>query len=174
MKLDRHHRLVRSLHWLTFLALIAGYVLVWWRDGMDDSDVRRTVLSWHASIGLTVMAIAVARLISRVFGDDLIVAHPLSRLERFGSTASHGLLYAALLGIPVLGWLTVSARGRAFEVFGALGLPALIGKNRDLADSLQEWHYYAALALLAVIALHAIAALYHHFIKRDNVLRAML
>ena len=174
MNLDRHHRLVRSLHWLTFLALVAGYVLIWWRDGMDDADTRRTVLAWHASIGLTVMAIAVARLISRIFGDRLIVAHPLTRLERFASTASHGLLYAALLGIPVLGWLTISARGRPFHVYGVLTLPGLIGKDRDLADSLQQWHYYAGLALLAVVALHACAALYHHFIKRDNVLRAML
>lgn len=174
MNIDRHHRLVRNLHWVTLLALIFGYSLIWWRDGLDDTGERSRVLAWHATVGLTVLAFAIARLLSRAFGDRLVVPHPLSRLERLGSTASHVLLYVAMIGIPLLGWLTVSARGRMPDVFGLLTLPALIAKDRDLADSLQQWHYLAAMAMLAVVGIHVCGALYHHFIKRDNVLRAML
>jgi len=174
MNIDRHHRLVRNLHWVTFLALIFGYSLIWWRDGMDDTGERRLALAWHATVGLTVLAFAIARLVSRAFGDKLVVPHPLSRIERIGSTSSHVLLYVAMIGIPLLGWLTVSARGRLPDILGLVTLPALIAKDRDLADSLQQWHYLAAMAMLAVIGVHVCGALYHHFIKRDNVLRAML
>lgn len=170
----RHHALVRAMHWITFLALLAGYGLIWWRDGIDDPDTRRNILAWHATIGITVLAIAITRLISRILGDELLVPHPLSWWERAASTASHGLLYLAMVGIPLLGWLQVSARGRTPNVFGIMSLPPLIARNRDLAETLQHWHYVAAMALLAVIGLHVCAALYHHFIRRDNVLRAML
>ena len=171
---DRHHVFARFLHWATFLVLAAGYLLIWWRDGLDDPDTRRVVLNWHATVGLTVVVLAAARLIARVLGDGWIVVHDLKPMERRAANLSHALLYAAIVGIPLLGWLVVSAKGRAVSVFGWFDLPLLIGKDRDLSDVLQQGHYYAAMALLAVVAVHVIAALYHHFIRKDGVLRAML
>ncbi len=170
---ERHHGFARLLHWATFLVLVAGYSLIWWREGLDDPDTRRLVLNWHATAGFTIAILALARLVSRVLGDGWIVTHDLRPAERRAANLSHALLYGALLGIPVLGWLIVSARGRPVSVFG-FDLPLLIAKDRDFADVLQQWHYYAAMALLAVVAVHVLAALYHHFIRRDGVLRAML
>ena len=174
MMVDRHHGFARFLHWATFLVLAAGYALIWWRDGLDDPDTRRMVLNWHATAGLTVVVLGAARLIARAFGDGWIVVHELRPAERLAANLSHAALYMAIISIPLLGWLIVSARGRPVMVFGWVVLPALRGRDRDLADILQQWHYYAAMALLAVIAIHVIAALYHHYVRKDGVLRAML
>jgi cytochrome b561 len=117
--------------------------------------------------------LAAARLVARFFGEGWIVEHELAPLERRAANISHFVLYGAIVGIPTLGWLTVSARGRPVSVFGLFDLPALIAKDRDLADTLQQWHYFAALAMLAMVGLHVAAALYHHFIRKDAVLKAM-
>jgi cytochrome b561 len=73
----------------------------------------------------------------------------------------------------LLGWALSNAQDRPVHLFG-LTLPALVGADEDLADMLQTWHVDAAWVLLALALMHAVAALWHHFVVRDDVLRAML
>ena len=91
---------------------------------------------------------------------------------RIAAWLTHAALYAALLALPLLGWALSDAAGKPPHLFG-LALPALVAEDDDLADRLLAWHQDLAWVLLALVSLHIAAALWHHFIRRDDVLRAM-
>jgi cytochrome b561 len=78
-----------------------------------------------------------------------------------------------LATVPLLGWTASNALGQDVHFLG-VALPALIAPDDDLGDRLQQWHQTAAWSLVALAAIHALAALWHHFIRRDAVLAAML
>jgi cytochrome b561 len=93
---------------------------------------------------------------------------------RFAAQWSEYALYALLLIQPILGLLQTNSRGDRVDLFFLGQLPALIGTDRPLAKQLLEVHVTVGLLLLGLIALHAGAALYHHFWRRDDTLEAML
>lgn len=174
MTAARHSRVVRGLHWATVLALVAGFALIWWRDGLDDGDQRRLLLAWHATLGLAVLMLALGRLARRLAAGRDVPHAALSGWERRLSGGVHLLLYGLLVSLPLLGWLALSSRGRMPQLFGLVALPRLIERDRDLADLLQAWHERVAIALLCLVGLHVAAALFHHLVRRDGVLRSML
>jgi cytochrome b561 len=82
-------------------------------------------------------------------------------------------LYALLIALPVLGWITLSADGKVIPFFG-LELPALVGQNKELADQMEDLHTTLGTAGYYLIGLHAAAALFHHYVRHDNTLERML
>jgi cytochrome b561 len=86
---------------------------------------------------------------------------------------THLALYALMIGMPLLGWLTLSAEGKHVSLVG-LQLPSLIGEDKSVADWAKEFHEAAGTIGYFLIGLHAVAALYHHYIVRDNTLRRMV
>src|SRR5262249_2488879 len=93
-------------------------------------------------------------------------------VHRF-ARAGHYTLYGMLLALPILGWLTVDAHGRELLFLGVFRLPHLIAQNPTLADGVEQWHVYAAWALLALVGGHIFASLHHHA-SGDSVLSSML
>jgi cytochrome b561 len=85
----------------------------------------------------------------------------------------HLALYALMIGMPLLGWLSLSAAGKPIPFFG-LELPALTGANKEFAKQLKELHETIGTVGYYLIGLHVAAALYHHRIKRDNTMARML
>jgi cytochrome b561 len=92
----------------------------------------------------------------------------------------HRLLYVLLFVIPLLGWLNASYRGFTVRPFGLVKLPALIASRTTATPGSFSWrwtgevHIVLAYVLLGVIALHVMAAFYHHFILRNRTLARML
>ena len=82
-------------------------------------------------------------------------------------------MYLAMISLPLLGWAQSSARARHFKLFDVT-LPSLLPHDPDFADVLADWHETLAWVFLGFIALHFLASLYHHFIRKDDVLRSML
>lgn len=85
----------------------------------------------------------------------------------------HVALYALMIGVAVLGWLTLSAEGKPVPFFG-LAFPALIGAHKATAHQLKDLHEACGTAGYGLIAGHAVAALWHHYVTRDNALQLML
>lgn len=170
----RHAPLLRALHWVTFTLLVVAFSLIWWREGLEDGDARRSVLAWHLTAGLLVLTLTLGRLLFRTASNGLPQQPGLSDVERKTASAVHLSLYGLLIGIPVIGYLVVTMRGRAPGLFNSLPLPALTERNRDLAEVLQGWHEWLAFGLLALAGLHLLGALYHHWVRKDGVLRSML
>jgi cytochrome b561 len=130
------------------------------------------LLEGHRHFGLLVLLLFAVRVFVRARLGRLPAAAGTPWPMRVAAGATHVALYALLLAMPLLGWALSNAQGKPVHFLGAT-LPALVGDDEDLADRLQAWHIDAAWVLLALVCLHVAAALFHHFVLRDGVLRRM-
>lgn len=172
----RHPTPVIAAHWLTAGCIVLAVAAVLLREAVDDKSLRALLLATHRQAGLTVVILLVLRLVARFAnaGKEPGASTALSPLLRRLATATHWVLYAALLGLPLLGLALSDARGQHPSWMGLLPVPTLSAVDPDVADTLEDWHGWAAWALGLVVAAHAGAALWHHWVRRDNVLRTML
>lgn len=165
---EPHHAATRALHWLTALFVIAAIALALSVDVFDDDDAADLARLAHEWLGVVVLLATFVRslwIAGRPERDS--PASPLA------ARAMHIVLVVLLLGVPLLGWAYASAKGHP-PALGGFALPALLAPDLDLAERLHDWHEYAAWTLVAAAGAHVLAALHHHFVKRDHVLRAML
>lgn len=169
----RHPAKMVLLHWLTVLCLLLAAALILTRDQVAGRTLRMWLLEGHRNVGLGVLALFFARFALRFRPRRPIPADRSPRPLRWLATLNHLALYALLLAQPLLGWALSDAQGKPVDLLGAK-LPALVMADEDLADALQGWHQWAAWLLLGLVVLHAGAALWHHFVLRDGVLRRML
>lgn len=161
----------RGIHWFTVFAVLAVFVSVVIGADLEDPDQKKLIIGLHQSLGLSVLLLNGLRLLWRwTHPFPSLVTDPLKRAV---GHSAHVVVYTLLIAQPLLGWAYVSARGRLPSLWG-IPLPALLEKNRELADQIHVWHEWTGWALLAVIGAHAAAALFHHFVLRDGVLRRML
>lgn len=166
-------KLLVVLHWLTVLCLFVLAALILTRDQVSGRALRTWLLEGHRHFGLFVLALCAARVGLRMRLGKLPSGNGSSPLVQRLAASTHGALYALLLAQPLLGWALSSAQGKPVHLFGT-SLPALVAADEDLADALQSWHQDAGWVLLGLIALHVAAALWHHLVLRDGVLRSML
>lgn len=171
--MTRWPRVIFILHWLTALAVIGMFASgLWMVDLTYYSDWYKTAPHWHKSIGLTLFALTIVRLLSRV-----VYSRPPTHGNAFEKKASklgHLTLYTLLLGMFVSGYLISTADGRSIDIFNWFAVPSigeLIDNQEDIAGDI---HFYLAWTLIVTAALHALAALKHHFFNKDNTLKQML
>ncbi len=171
---ERYGSLPIALHWLTLLLMAAIYIFVELHEIFPkDSPGRSFMMRAHFSFGLLVMLLTLVRLGLRWTSPVPRIEPPIPRWQTVLSHWVHGLLYALMLGAPLAGWLMISAAGRPIFFFG-MELPALLAKNEDLFKQIKEMHEIAGTLGYALIGLHAVAALVHHYIMQDNTLVRML
>ncbi len=162
------HPLARLLHWLMALLILA--MLFVGVSMVVDLSPRHTVLiSLHKAIGLALLVLVVVRIAMR-----LTLPHPplpsdLPPLQRLAASASHLLLYALMLAMPLIGWGMLSAGGYPLP----LHLPALVPHDLQLYAVLRRAHGWLAYVLFATVLVHLGAALIHALIRRDGVMRSM-
>lgn len=166
-------RALVRLHWLTLLLLVLATVVIFTRDQVDGRQLRFWLLEIHRHLGLAVLALFAVRVLVRVRAGRVRAGDRHAWPLRAAAMLSHLALYACLLVLPMLGWLLSDALGNPVHLFG-LTLPHLTAADDDLADRALVWHQDVAWALLWLALLHAAAALWHHFVLRDGVLRSML
>lgn len=170
----RYGPLAIGLHWLMLILLVAVYASIELREFFPKgSDPRTALKTLHFMLGLSVLGLALLRLGVRLSGPTPRIVPEPGSWQRLSAKFMHIALYVLMIGMPLLGWLTLSAAGNPIPFFG-LQLPALIGENKDLAKQIEEIHGIIGTAGYFLIGLHAAAALFHHYIKRDNTLSRML
>jgi cytochrome b561 len=165
---------IRFLHWLTLFLVAAIFVLAFSIDFASSREEAVALIQLHRSFGVTVWVVTLGRLVWRQFAHFPNWPTDMPQAMRFAAQWSEYALYALLLTQPILGLLWTNAHGDRVNLFFLGELPALIGPDRPLAKQLGEAHTTVGLLLLGLIALHASAALYHHFWRRDDTLNAML
>ena len=171
--LARYGRLSIALHWLMLLLIAAVYATIELKGNFPKgSEPRELLKHWHFMLGISIFALVWLRLIARWL-------QPAPRALA-GASWEHGLaklmylaLYTLMIGLPLLGWLTLSAAGKPIPFFG-LELPALIGADPSRAGQIKELHETLAVAGYWLIGLHAAAALFHQYVRRDGTLQRML
>jgi cytochrome b561 len=162
-----------GLHWLTALVIIGLSIVGLIMTELPNSPFKMQVYALHKSFGLTVLALTLLRLAWRFLAgtpDDL----PGSRLQQLAAKAVHGLMYFLLLAMPLSGWLFNSAAGFPFRWFNLVQLPKLFtGYNPALKDFAHELHETGFYLLAALLLVHAGAALFHHYVIKDDTLKRM-
>lgn len=170
---QRRPAIVIALHWFSLLALLLGVLVILLREEIDSRALRHWLLEAHHHFGLLVFGLLLARLAVRLAHHRLPAIDSSSRLARTAAVAMHLALYLLLACVPLLGWISSNARGQHVQFVG-IPLPTLLDADDDLADTLTQSHVCVAWTLLALGLVHAMAALWHHCIRRDQVLVAML
>jgi cytochrome b561 len=170
----------RLIHWivavLVLCALAIGMTLG--LLGFDrtlatfGSRVTDLMYITHKTIGVLLLALMLARIALRVSLGRPRYAIQLPRPQKIASGIVHGLLYALLLAMPVLGWLSTATGGFPINFFH-WELPALIGRDDARSETLFLWHGILGWALLILIAGHVSAAVYHWRVRRDGVMQRM-
>ena len=165
--------LLAALHWATATLLVLGLAVILVRELVEAKDGRASLLEIHRWCGLLALGLVVWRLQLRMrLGalSDLVPRR--SRSARIVAGAVHGLLYGLLLAVPILGWGLSSADGQRIDLFG-LPLPLPVAADEEVADTLHAWHTTLAWTFASLIAVHAVAACWHQFLRREPILRAM-
>jgi cytochrome b561 len=163
----------RTLHWLVFALVAAQFIVGWTMPEIETDTPQEGLVDWHLSIGATILAVVVLRLIWRIVRPmPLSAAMPV--WERKLARATHDTLYLLLILLPLLGWAGAGYFGYTVNLFGVIPLPALAAKGTQWAEIAGEAHAVLQNVLLAVIGLHVVGALYHYFILRDRVMQRML
>lgn len=161
----------RVLHWLAavlvFGALVVGFVLA---NSLADYAV---LLSVHKVLGALVFVVFVIRVLNRLTDRGPALPATVGRVERIAVVGSELAMYALLLAQPLLGWAMLSASGVPVVLGGALRLPPIAPANAELFGLLRDAHSVVAYALVAMIAAHVSAVLWHTLTLRDGMLRRM-
>ena len=164
-----------AFHWLIAVLIACGFSLGWVMvriPGITPDKLR--YFSWHKWIGVTVLLLSAARLLWRERHPPPELPATMSPLETRLARASHMLLYILFFASPITGWLFSSASGIPTVYLNLVPLPDLLPKDKAVAHVLREAHQWINYTMAALIAVHAAAALKHHFHDRDDVLRRML
>ena len=170
--LNRFPPLAQFLHWGMFVLLIVQWIDGKVMDGLPKPGALRPfAFDMHETIGVLVLLLVFVRLSWKIAHP--VAAGPGPAWQQRAAAFTQWLLYAIMIALPVTGYLTFSAQGHPTTFFG-LDLPAALARDRATARSLKNVHELLSDALLIVVALHAAAALWHHFVARDDTLRRML
>ena len=171
-----HYGIVSSgFHWAIALAIVGLVGLGAWMVGLTYYDPwYYDSLALHKAIGIVVLALALAK-----FGWKLVDRNPgfgpeVKPHERAGATAMHWLLNALMVLLPVTGYLISTSEGAGIDMFGLFDVPALVDVTAGTRDLAIDIHFYVAYGGIALVGMHIIAALKHHFIDRGSTLRRML
>ena len=162
------------LHWLIVALVIVQVTLASLADDLPPGMRKLTLLAHHKSVGITILGLVILRLTWRWLNPTPALPDTLKPYERVLARCTHAMLYVLLCAMPLSGWTMSSARGFPVSWFGFIQLPDLVPKNKALYHTLLTTHGTLALVLGAVVTLHVAAALKHHFVLRDDVLRRML
>jgi cytochrome b561 len=163
-----------ALHWIAALLILFNLAFGLYLVGLPLSPQKLRYFSYHKWIGVTVLLLSAARLLWRLGHPAPALPLTMKPWERHAAVATHGLLYVLFFAAPLSGWLFSSATGFQTVYLGLLPIPDLLTKDKEVADILRVTHRWINYTMAAVIALHAAAALKHHFVERDDVLLRIL
>lgn len=169
--------LAKWLHWLIAALIVVQYLLIELAERAEHASqiVKQLgLIANHKSVGITILLIALVRLIYRVSSQQPALPKSMPSWQIKASNFSHTLLYLLLFSLPITGWLMSSASAYTVSWFNLFALPDFINPDEQAADLLATIHTRLADALMVIAALHIGAAIKHHFIDKDTVLIRML
>lgn len=164
----------RSLHWLVALLIFAQLVLGRVAEEAPLSPRKLDLFVWHKSIGLTILLLVLLRIAWRLTNPT--PAPVAGTPPRFVTLAKlgHGMLYLLMVLVPLSGWIISDTSRIPFRAFWLVPVPDLLDAERAVSEMAERVHDVLTTALLAVVVVHIVAALIHHFRWRDDTLVRML
>ncbi|HET7330788.1 cytochrome b [Dyella sp.] len=169
---------LRITHWATVVAVLAAYLFANMGEGSEEGGVATSgmqAMQWHYVAGIIVLLFVIPRLVLRIYAPTPPIVPAPGSITALTARLVHLALYVFLIVQPVLGWLQLSYGGEQVVVpWLDWHLPALVHPDAQAKEIVGEVHELIGNVFYAVIALHILAALWHHFMRRDNTLKRML
>lgn len=164
----------KTLHWIIAVLvigmLVGGFTMVDLPMGAD----KFWIYAIHKSIGITILTLMLLRFAWRGVDPRPRDVAGMSPVVAFAAHTVHRLLYLALIAMPISGWVYNSASNFPLQWFKLVQLPALVAPDPELKSLARDVHEALAFTIIALLTLHVVGALKHHFIDRDDTLRRML
>lgn len=161
------------LHWVLAFLMIGLTALGLYMVRMSISIQKLQFYGWHKEWGMLALMLVIVRLTWRLRNINPAL-DAIPAWEEFSARAVHWAFYFFMFALPITGWLITSSADLPVSFFGLLTFPNLVSgnePNRLLFSTIHEWLGYA---LIVTFCMHTGAALKHHFINKDNILRRML
>ncbi|WP_373989346.1 cytochrome b [Duganella sp. BuS-21] len=173
--MQRYTKIAMLLHWLVALLIIATFFLGLSMVAIPGfSPTKLKYFSWHKWMGVTVLLLAVIRLLWRQANRPPPPLQSIPAWQHKIAEGMHYLLYFLIFAVPISGYLYSYAAGVPVVYLGLWQMPAVIAPDPELKATLKTVHYVLTMTMAAAVVAHALAALKHHFIDRDVTLKRML
>jgi cytochrome b561 len=172
----RYAKKIRIVHWLMAFMILFSYLAIEQRGLFErGSTARFAMVQTHFWIGICIFILAFERIALRISNHTPRIVPTLPKWQAGLSKLFHLALYAFFIVMPILGIMTAWTDGKIIYIpFTDLALPALMAENEALAHQLEDLHGLIGDIFYWVIGFHVLAALYHHFIRKDDTLKRML
>jgi cytochrome b561 len=172
--IEHYSATARLLHWITAVLVVAAYVVsVGGSEARVYSPANDFGRGLHELLGIGVFVLTLVRVSVRTFSPPPV--HPaVSALMTLGAKVGHGAIYALLVLVPLTAILGAWFEGHPLTLLALGNIPPWLPPSQQLGTFLANIHGWLGDALIWLAGLHALAALFHHFWLRDQVLRSML
>jgi cytochrome b561 len=170
---DQYGIIAMLLHWIMAVLFIGMVIVGLYMTHIPVSLLKLKLYDWHKEFGILILMLAMVRIVWRLNN----IRSSLTELpwwEAFAARAVHWAFYGFMFALPITGWLMTSAAGLAPSFFGLFVLPNLVAPDHGLKKLFETVHQWLAYGLIAAFCAHVGAALKHHWIDRDGILRRML
>jgi cytochrome b561 len=164
----------RGFHWLIAVLILVQFVIGSVAEEMKLTPAKLDLFVWHKSVGVTVLVLALLRLVWRLANPAPAMPAGTPGWERKLAAIAHWALYGLIFAVPLSGWWVSDASRVPFKAFFFLPMPDFISTDRALQEAAAEVHEALTITLLFVVIAHIAAALRHHLLLHDDVLRRML
>ena len=172
--IDRYSNASIILHWLMFLLIIGVYAAIEFREFFPKgSEPREALKMWHFMLGLSVLGLVWLRIAARVIWPTRPSLPDQPAWRHAAASATHLALYVFMIGMPIAGWLILSAEGETIPFFG-VELPAIVSRDEPLAEQVEDIHKLGGTIGYWLIGIHAAASLFHHYVLRDRLFARMM
>lgn len=173
-KPQRYGAVAQFFHWAVVVLIAFQYTWAWRIEEAEAIRVRFELVTQHKTIGMLVLVLAILRLIWRLFNAPPPLPKHLAKWEVWAAKLGHLALYALIFIVPISGWFYSQAAGYGDYWWGPVSIPSVIEASESAEALFYELHEAFVKLLIAVVVVHILAALRHHFILKDNVLKRML
>jgi cytochrome b561 len=171
---DHYPATSKLLHWLVAICVLTTAPVAIAMTRVGEGPTRDTLYNFHKSLGVLILILMILRLTNRLVVGAPMAEPEIERWQKIVSAAVHTSFYVLLLAMPIVGYIANSAYGAPTPFFGLFELPPIVDKNEALATPLFTIHRWVGWLLIILVLTHVSAALYHHFVRGDRVLRRML
>jgi len=165
----------KIIHWLLAICVLTMLTIGIIMTSIDDRALKIDLYFFHKSLGLTVLGLMIIFVLWRFWQPKPQYPTDMPSWEVHAARIVHGLLYVLLIAMPLSGWIMSTAAGHVPNFFGLGPVPTpFIPENRALAGFFNNLHTILAWTVGVVLTIHILAALAHHFIQKDGILKRMM
>lgn len=166
--------IARILHWTTAVLVLAAIPLGILMNAVSEGPLQDFLFNLHRSIGAVLLPLVAARLIYRLNHPPPALPADLPAIQRFAALFTHAALYILLIVQPLIGWVATSAYPAPMTVFWLIPLPPIWREDRAFSDQLFQVHTIVGIVIAILALAHIAAALFHHFVRKDDILVRMV